>query len=80
MALALTRKAELSLASQACIVREQYPELFSYLRERDLRLRRALKRVPSRADIELSATFNYRTHLSRAIDDYATGIGELAGE
>jgi hypothetical protein len=51
------------LATQVRQVREQFPDLYDYLTQRDRALERALARIPSRADIELSSVFNTRTYL-----------------
>lgn len=64
---------------QALWVRREYPELFAYLARRDRELRRALNRVPSPADVELSATWNQRNHVERTLRAFGTGIDELAG-
>jgi hypothetical protein len=66
------------IAEQAMRVRVLYPELFDYLTRRDQNLRRALRRVPSPADIELSASWNRTEFIKRALDRYGPGIDELA--
>lgn len=64
-------------AEQALQVREQYPELFEYLTRREETLLGALRRAPSPADIELSATYNRANHLAKAIDRAGPGLAEL---
>lgn len=66
------------IAEQAMRIRVLYPELFDYLMLRDQNLRRALRRVPSPADIELSASWNRPEFIKRALDRYGPGIDELA--
>jgi hypothetical protein len=66
------------ICEQAVEVRQRYPELFAYLARRDRDLRRALGRVPSPADIELSANWNQRGFVERALRSFGAGIDELA--
>ena len=52
------------LREQATAFQQQFPELYEHLRRRDAELLR-LARLPSPADIELSATLNVRGRLER---------------
>lgn len=66
-----------TLQAQARELRRAYPELFAYLDERDRKLKRALRRVPSPADIELSATWNHRSFVQKTLDSMGSGVGDL---
>jgi hypothetical protein len=68
-----------AIRQQAFQVRRQYPELFAHLTARDRELKRALGRVPSSADIELSANWDRRGFVKRTLDAFGTGIEELVG-
>ncbi len=67
-----------TLATQARRMSEHFPELYDHLKRRDEKLARALRRIPSRADIELAATFNSRSHLERALQALGPGLRELS--
>ncbi len=74
-----TEKRTASLASQARQLSEHYPELYDHLRRRDKAIERALRRIPSRADVELSSVFRPRRHLEKALRELPPGIGDLNG-
>lgn len=78
MTVQATRPA--TLQAQARDLRREYPELFAYLSERDAKLQRALRRVPSPADIELSANWNHRRFVEKTISSVGAGIGQLADQ
>jgi hypothetical protein len=65
------------LATQVRQLQEHYPDLYDYLKRRDRALERALARIPSRADIELSSVFNARAYLEKTLRELAPGVGEL---
>lgn len=67
-----------TLQEQAQALRSDFPELYDYLNARDEKLRRALRRVPSPADIELSATWNHRKYIEQTINRWGPGIEDLA--
>ncbi len=67
-----------TLESQATQLREGFPDLYAYLVKRDRKLARALKRIPSPADIELSATWNQRRFVQKTVTDLGPGIEDLA--
>jgi hypothetical protein len=73
-----TIQATRTLTEQARLMQAECPELFAYLSRRDAALRRALRRAPSPADIELSAVFNYRAHYAQTLRDLSHGVAELA--
>lgn len=66
------------IVEQAMDVRELYPELFDYLMRRDQNLRRAFRRIPSPADVELGASWSRQEFITRVLDRYGPGIDELA--
>lgn len=66
-----------TLHDQACEFRVRYPELYRHLVTRDAKIRRALRRVPSPADVELSATYNHTRHMSKAMESAGPGLDEL---
>jgi hypothetical protein len=66
-----------TLQAQARQLRSEFPELFAYLSERDQKLQRAFRRVPSPADIELSATWNHRSFVQKTFDSIGAGVGRL---
>ena len=68
-----------TLAGQVRQLQEHYPDLYDYLAKRDRAIERALARIPSRADIELSSTFNARAYLERTMRDLVPGVGDLNG-
>ena len=67
-----------TLASQVRQLQEHYPDLYGYLAKRDRAIERALARIPSRADVELSSVFNARAYLERTMRDLAPGVGDLS--
>ena len=67
-----------TLQEQARELRREYPQLFAYLSERDRKLQRALRRVPSPADIELSATWNHHKFIEKTLASSGSGIETLA--
>lgn len=67
-----------TLQEQAREVQSMYPELYAYLNQRDANLRRALRRVPSPADIELSATWNHQRFVDKTIRGLGAGLDDLA--
>jgi hypothetical protein len=67
-----------TLQEQARAIRDEFPELFAYLNERDEVLRRAVRRIPSPADVELSATWNYRSYVQKTLSAMGAGVDELA--
>jgi len=69
-----------TLQAQARELRQEYPELFAYLNERDRKLQRALRRVPSPADIELSATWNHRRFVEKTLSAFGDGVEKLADD
>lgn len=69
-----------TLKEQARAFRTVCPELFAHLKARDARLRRALQRVPSPADIELSATWNHRKYIKRTINSLGPGLDDLLSD
>lgn len=73
-----THPDELTLIrEQAARLRESYPELFVHLVARDRKLERALKRIPSPADVELSATWDQRKFLTQTLASCGASIEEL---
>ncbi len=70
----------MTLHEQACTLRTDLPELFNYLNARDEMLRHALRRVPTPADIELSATWNHCTHFGAGSPTPWPGIHTLVSE
>jgi hypothetical protein len=66
-----------TLTRQVRQLQEHYPDLYDYLKRRDRALERALARIPSRADIELSSVFNARAYLEKTLRELAPGVGEL---
>lgn len=66
-----------TLQEQARALRADFPELYDYLNTRDEKLRRALNRVPSPADIELSATWNHRKYIERTMNALGPGLTDL---
>ena len=74
-----TEKRTANLASQARQLSEHYPELYDHLRRRDKAIERALRRIPSRADVELSSVFRPRHHLEKALQELPPGVGDLNG-
>ena len=67
-----------TLAGQVRQLQGHYPDLYDYLAKRDRAIERALARIPSRADIELSSTFNARAYLEKTMRDLAPGVGDLS--
>ncbi|HLT18338.1 MAG TPA: hypothetical protein VKZ96_02695 [Thermomicrobiales bacterium] len=73
-----TRPDDLTLIrEQATHLRQTYPELFAHLVARDRKLERAMKRIPSPADIELSAAWDQRAFFARTLATCGAGIEEL---
>ncbi len=68
-----------TLEDQARQMSEHYPELYDHLRRRDRAIERALARIPSRADVELSSVFNARRYLEQTMKSLAPGVGDLNG-
>ncbi|CAN5806262.1 hypothetical protein BH23CHL2_BH23CHL2_18980 [soil metagenome] len=68
-----------TLQDQARMLQNELPELYAYLIERDQKIRRSLARIPSPADIELSATWNHRQFVEKAVNSIGPGLDELAG-
>jgi hypothetical protein len=59
-------------------MQERYPELYAYLRRRDAELQRILRRIPSPADVALSASFDLRTQIGALRDALGGGLDTLA--
>lgn len=68
-----------ALRTQTNRMREEYPELFAYLEQRDTMLRQTLARLPSETDIELTAACGQWSHLERLRTGLQPGVAELAG-
>jgi len=67
-----------TLAWQVRQLQEHYPELYDYLKARDRAIERALRRMPSQADIELSAgAVNACARLEQALRDLLPGAAAL---
>ena len=69
-----------TIQEQARVLSHEFPDIFDYLHQRDQELRKALGRVPSPADIELSATWNHHRFVERTLNRIGPGISELAGD
>ena len=66
-----------TLQEQARVLRDDFPELFEHLSRRDELLQRAFRRIPSPADVELSATWNHRRFVDRTLEKIGPGLSEL---
>lgn len=66
------------LQEQAADMRVRYPELYEHLRQRDVALRRFLARIPSPADVELSASFNLPARLLALRHELSSGLDDLS--
>lgn len=69
-----------TLHAQACELRKHYPDLYRHLVARDMKIRRAMRRIPSPADIELSATYNHSRHVATLLEAAGPGLDELGSE
>ncbi|MEZ4521356.1 MAG: hypothetical protein R3A46_06915 [Thermomicrobiales bacterium] len=67
-----------TLQEQARELKTAYPELYAHLNRREANLRRALGRIPSPADIELSAAWNHQRYVDKTMRDLGAGLDELA--
>lgn len=63
---------------QAVSVRYEFPELYRYLLEREQALRRAARRVPCPADIELWAAPRQHASVRDVLERLGPGLDELA--
>lgn len=71
--------ARATLAGQVRQLQEHYPDLYAYLKARDQAIERALRRIPSGADIELAAgAVNACARLERALRDLQPGVAALS--
>lgn len=73
-----TRIRQDVLHEQAVSVQQQFPELYCYLKARDDILQRAIRQVPSQADIELYAAPGTRRRLEALLRNLDPGIDTLA--
>lgn len=66
------------LRHQACQVKMHYPELYAVLKQRDIRINRALSRIPAPADVESSSVFDLHTHIDGTLTCLPPGLFSLA--
>lgn len=78
MTVQATRPA--TLQAQARALHSEFPELYVYLAQRDDNLRRALRRVPSPADIELSATWSHQDFVQKTLGAMGPGVRRLVDQ
>lgn len=69
-----------TIQNQAQVLRNEFPELYAYLCQRDDNLQRALRRVPSPADIELSATWNHQDFVRKTLGAMGPGVRQLVDQ
>ena len=65
------------LATQASQMRRDFPELYSYLRQRDASLERAQTFIALRYDVESCATQNPWMRIESIFEDLDPGIAEI---
>ena len=65
------------IARQACLVQQEFPELYAYLEQRDATLERARTWVAMRHDVETCATHNPWMRIEAILEDLEPGIAEV---
>lgn len=66
------------LATQASRMRKDFPELYSYLRQRDAVLERAQSWIALRYDVESCAIQNPWVHMESLLADLDPGIEDIS--
>ena len=65
------------IARQACLVQQEFPELYAYLEQRDAKLERARFWIAMRHDVESCATNNPWMRIEAVLEDLDPGIAEV---